>query len=83
MATGKKEVTICTEVDTLLQLLVTGVKDVKSGKVAKDVVSDLVPGLISALTSVGELQNEVKDRVDLERTVALKVCDVVDAVVGA
>lgn len=82
MSVVAKQVNVCTEVDTLLGVLTTAVKDVKAGKGPGEVVSDLVPGLVTALTGVGQLASEVKDRPDLERTVALKVCDLVDALVG-
>lgn len=82
MSIGQKPVNYCIEIDTLLGVVVTAVADVKAGKKPAQVIGDIVPLLISALTGVGELAAEIKDRPDLEKTVALKVCELVDTIVG-
>jgi hypothetical protein len=82
MGLSQKTVTVCTEIDTLLSVLTTAIADVKSGKNAAQIFADIEPKFVGALTGIGELKAEVADRKDLERTIALKGCDLIDAVVG-
>lgn len=81
MSLVTKQVPVCHEVDTLLNVALLAVIDVKGGKTPAQIVTDLVPGFISALTGIGELAIESKDRKDLERTVALKLCELIDVLV--
>lgn len=78
MSVTAKQVNVCSEVDALLGLVVSAVAEMKAGKKAMQIGTDLMPQFVSALEGLGDIGTEVKDRADLERTVALKLCDMVD-----
>jgi len=81
MSVKQVSVNVCGEVDSLLDVVLTAIKDVKAGKSALSVVTDVGPTLVGVLTSIGELSSELKDRTDLERTIALKAADFADVLV--
>lgn len=82
MSVTTQSVQVCTEVQALMNIVIGLVADVKAGKGAAALVGDAVPGLISALSGLGDLQSEAADHKDLEVTVALGVAALTNALVG-
>lgn len=82
MSIVQKQVNVCSEVDTLLGVIITVVSDVKAGKAPGQVVGDVVPNLVAALTGLGELKIELADKKDLEATVALRLAELVSLLGG-
>lgn len=77
MGIAQKQVSYCTEVDSLLAIVVSVVKDVKEGKAPAVVLGDVMPYLVKALAGVGELKTESLALKELEVTVAMKLAELV------
>jgi hypothetical protein len=76
MSVKSVQVNIVTSVDNFLALVEGIVSDVKGGKAAAAVVADAVPALVTALGDVGDLTADVKNTLDLENTVALRIASI-------
>lgn len=77
-----KQVNIVTSVDNFLAVLVSVAKDAKAGKTPAQVAADALPALVQALAGIGDLSKDFADRKDLEVTVALKLAELTDILVG-
>lgn len=76
MSVGTKQVQYLVEVDQLLQIIVAAITDVKGGKSATQIVADVVPLVIQAISGLGQISDELKDKTNLEMTVAIKLAEI-------
>lgn len=81
MSIQKVEVDNAVEVDQLLQILVSAVKDAKSGKAPLVIAVELAPKIGAALLSISEVGNELKANPKaVEETIARGLADLVNAI---
>ncbi len=83
MPIQKKEVSYAKELDDVLALVVHIVQEAKAGKPASEIASGAVAKLIDALAGLDQLDDEFSaNRAAVMSTVALRLGDVVDTVLG-
>lgn len=73
MAIVTKQVVVCQQLDTILQIVVGIVSDVMQKKSPATVVSDAVPTLVSSLSGLAQLGDEIKNVPAVDYTIALKL----------
>lgn len=80
MAINQKTINYAVEVDTLFNVLTVAITDIKLQKPLTTVLGDLLPGIISAVSQIGELSAELSaNKIAVEDTVALRVVDLINA----
>jgi hypothetical protein len=75
-----KQIEIAKELDDVLSLVVELVKDLKAKKAIGDLASENLPGLMSAMSGIDQVGDELKlNRKEAIQTVALRVSELVEA----
>lgn len=82
MSLSTKQVTYCTEVDALLELVRVLIVDIKAKKTVGQDLQDLVAPFIAAVTTLGDLTAELADKSALAVTVELKLNQIVESLVA-
>lgn len=77
MAISQRTVNYVEEVDALMVLLVTILKEVKAGKTVAEIGTELLPQLISVLAGISKLKDELVNKKVLEETIGYRLGDIV------
>jgi len=83
MAIEKREREVAKEVDDVAKLLVDLVSDIKGGKDVASIVSENIPGLISAIDGMQNIKKEIEsNRKVVLSTIGARSGELADAILG-
>lgn len=83
MATAQRTVNYSVELDSLLVIVESIVRDVVAKKPIGEVIGSAFPALLTALSQIQALQDELKDKKTVEETIGFRAGELVSVVTGA